>query len=224
MATWTEKNLFEAGEQITPLRATITVYERAKNPASNVNAMCRHCGLKEETVDHITAECKKLSFTHIKQRHDQIALRIHHAILKSLGKETEKMWWKHKPDRITICNKDVVKWDPYEKTVRKVAHNKPDLIWEKEKETVIIEIGSPLDKNVISTEDEKTTKYANLMSELRKKRSGIAVRIVPIVIGATGLVSQRAEEYLASLNLDLHLGALQKIAAMQTIRILNLHK
>ena len=70
LATWNEKNLFEAREQIKPLRATIAMWERNRNPSCNVNAMCRHCGLKEETVDHITAECTKLSFTLIKHRHD----------------------------------------------------------------------------------------------------------------------------------------------------------
>ena len=108
--------------------------------------------------------------------------------------------------------------------MRKVAHNKPDLIWEKKEETVVIEIGCPLDKNVISTEDRKTTNYGPLITELRKKRPGKSVRVVPIVIGVTGLVSQRAHENLDSLGLDLQLGMLQKIAAMQTIRILNQHK
>ena len=50
------------------------------------------------------------------------------------------------------------------------------------------------------------------------------MRCVPIVVGNTGLVTTKAGPNLASLDLDLNLRALQKIAAMQTVRIVNLHK
>ena len=129
-----------------------------------------------------------------------------------------------KPKALIKHKDEVVKWDPYAKTVRRVAHNKPDIIWEREKEIRVIEIGCPLDKNVVSTEDEKTKKYGDLASELRRLKPEKTIKIIPIVIGNIGLVSVRAKEYLDSLELDLSLQALQKTAAIQTIRIINSHK
>ena len=60
------------------------------------------------------------------------------------------------------------KWDPYAYTVRKTKHNRLDIIWDKEEDTLIIEVGCPLDYNVTEVEDEKTKKYVELAGELRK--------------------------------------------------------
>ena len=87
-----------------------------------------------------------------------------------------------------------------------------------------MELGCPLDHNVIETEDEKDKKYSDLITELKKMRPGVPMRVAPIVIGNTGLVSDRANKHPDSLEIEVRLAALQKTAAMQTVRILNLHK
>ena len=185
---------------------------------------CRHCGLWDETVDHITAGCDRLNFTFHKQRHDQIAQQIHYGILRKIGAAPPELWWHHTPEEKTLHEGNVVKWDPYAYTLRKIKHNKPDMIWEREDDTLIIEIGCPLDKNVVTPEDEKTKKYGDLAEDLRRLRPGVEVKIVPIVIGNTGLVSKNAKEYLEKLEIETPLRALQKTAAMQTIRLMNMHK
>lgn len=225
LATWTEKSLFDIREQIVPVKAVVAKWMKAKNKHSTFSPICRHCGKEAETVDHISAGCEKLNFTDHKKRHDQLATLVHHAICKKSGAECDSRAWMHKPAMRTTVGANTIKWDPTVKTLRKTPHNRPDIIWEKGKECVIIEIGCPLDRNVVETQDEKTKKYRDLETKIKQLRGeGTTTRTVPIVIGNTGMVTVDAERHLSELELDLSLETLQKTAAMQTVGMLNRHK
>lgn len=81
---------------------------------------------------------------------------------------------------------------------------------------MLIEVACPLDKNVVVTEEEqKEPRYDDLSRQMQqafKKR----VHPISIVIGNTGIVTERCEENLRYIDCDIKMEWLQKIAANET--------
>ena len=72
MKIQTEATIFAAQEQ-----ALRTNYVKNRIDGTIDNPLCRMCGEKGETVQHIVCECKKLAQWEYKRRHDNIAKFIH---------------------------------------------------------------------------------------------------------------------------------------------------
>ena len=49
--------------------------------------LCRLCGKKGESVQHITSGCEKLAQKQNKKRHDNVAKKVHWDIYKKSGLE-----------------------------------------------------------------------------------------------------------------------------------------
>ena len=77
------------------------------------------------------------------------------------------------------------------KTTPKVKHDKPDMMyWNKnELKCFIIDICIPLDQNIKSNEKTKLDRYMPLSVELKRLYPEYSFVVVPVVIGATGLVT-----------------------------------
>ena len=82
-------------------------------------------------------------------------------------------------------------WDYSIKTISQVRHNKPDIVfWLPEKKTCcIIDICIPLDENVHKQEKQKVDTYTELKVALLRLYPNYEIYIVPIVLGATGVVT-----------------------------------
>ena len=100
-----------------------------------------------------------------------------------------------------------------------VEHCKPDIVWETPDEINIIEVGVPLDKNVIATEEEqKEQRYTDLkryMARAFKKPT----RVTTVVIGHTGVITKRGVENIKSLDCDIQVHWLQKMVTNETANI-----
>ena len=61
-------------------------------------SLCRLCGKKGESVQHITSGCEKLSQSKYKRRHDNVGKKVHWNICKKNGLEHSEigvsMLWK----------------------------------------------------------------------------------------------------------------------------------
>ena len=75
---------------------------------------------------------------------------------------------------------------------------KPDIvIWnKKEKTALIIDVAVPNDYGLNRAEREKITKYQDLKNDLKKTWSLKEISIIPVVIGATGLIKKNLKSYL----------------------------
>ena len=111
-----------------------------------------------------------------------------------------------------------LKWNPFVKVANGAEHTHPDLIWETEDEIRIIEIGCPNDGNVGEANKEKSTKYLLLQADQQNK-TGKKANTHPIVIGNTGAVGHQTARHLETLELDISLQWLQKIAAIETVNM-----
>ena len=74
-------------------------------------------------------------------------------------------------------------------TTKRMDHNRPDVIVidKDKKEWTLVDFSVPWDKNVIVKEDEKINNYSPLSHEIRKLHK-VKTRIVPVVVGALGVV------------------------------------
>ena len=88
-------------------------------------------------------------------------------------------------------NKVELWWDYSIRTTPQVAHNKPDLVlWVPgEKKCTIIDICVPLDENVHKQEKQKRDTYMELKVGLLRLYPDYEFSIIPVVLGATGLVT-----------------------------------
>ena len=73
----------------------------------------------------------------------------------------------------------------------------------------IIDIAIPGDTRVIKKEEEKTEKYQELGFELGRLWK-VKTKVVPIVIGALGAISDRLISYLAEIGAELSFETIQK--------------
>ena len=104
-----------------------------------------------------------------------------------VGKETK--WYKENWARRQVLENSNAKsvWD-FEFNLRKTTTSRrPDLVLEdKEKKKIWICDMACQQANIAAKRNEKVTKYRQLAFELRERRPGYNITIVPVVIGALG--------------------------------------
>ena len=152
--------------------------------------LCRLCGKKVESVQHITRGCEKLAQKEYKRQHNNVAKKVHGDICKKNG--LDDLIEARQPDLIVIDK--------------------------KEQKGIIIDIAVPACVRV--EEKEKVEKYQDLKIEIRKLWKLRNVEIVPVVIGALGRVSVEFDSWMGKLGITCSIGVMQKTALLGTARIL----
>ena len=90
-------------------------------------------------------------------------------------------------------------WNQPVHTDREVTANRPDIIIKnkKEKTCTLIDVAIPADKSAVQKEAEKKLKYKNLGIEQRMWN--VKCTIVPVIIGATGIVTRSLKKNLETI-------------------------
>ena len=111
-----------------------------------------------------------------------------------------------------------MKW----KTPVTPKHCCPDVVVvdRKAKLWTIIDFAVPLDHNIVKKQHVKVETYQKLAAEFRKMHRGIRTKIIPIVVGAFGMIPEGLPGYLKQLGIPDVVGGLQKTALLGTQRIL----
>jgi hypothetical protein len=78
--------------------------------------------------------------------------------------------------------------------------NRPDIIIKnkKDKTCLLIGVAIPSDKNIIQKEAENKLKYKNLSIEFQRMWN-MKCFAIPVIIGATGIVSKSLQKYLETI-------------------------
>ena len=106
---------------------TNSVKKRIDN--QNVSPTSRMCGMKEETVSHILAECTALAQKQYKLwRHDRVAQVIHWKLNEKCGFTKTSKWYDHKPDPVCDSENYKLLWEFKIQTDHHIEHNKPDIL------------------------------------------------------------------------------------------------
>ena len=79
---------------------------------------------------------------------------------------------------------------------------------------MLIDVAIPGDRNVIKKEAEKILKYKDLTIEIQRMWN-VKTNVIPVLIGATGIISKSFRKYLSN-----EIKELQKTAILGTAHIL----
>ena len=99
---------------------------------------------------------------------------------------------------------------------------KPDItIWNRaDKVATLVEVSVPNDGGLNRAEREKKTKYQALMYDIKRNWNLKEVAIIPVIIGATGMMKNNFKNYLSRIPGDPSASEVQTIALKGTARIL----
>ena len=86
-------------------------------------------------------------------------------------------------------------------------------------ETIILDIAIPVDVNIRNKEQEKIVKYQDLAREIRKIWN-VSTKVIPIVIGALGTVTDRLEQNLKDIGVTTRIELIQKSTLLGTAKII----
>ena len=105
---------------------------------------------------------------------------------------------------------------------RPVYHCKPDVVVRDRKTNTwtIIDFAVPLDHNIVDKEQEKINIYEDLAQLFSSDYSRCTTKIVPIVVGAFGMVTKNLPSFLKQLGIPDVVGGLQTSAILGTQRLL----
>ena len=163
--------------------------EQKDNNQFDIN--CRHCHRTKEDIFHILASCDKLSISlYLPVRHDEVGKILLNELVRA-DNETSS-YIVPKSGIAWSTNTLEIWWDTPVNSQPKATHNKPDMIvWRKsKKECVVIDICIPLDQNVKANEKVKEDRYVALTVALKRLYPEYHYSVVPVVLGATGLVTK----------------------------------
>jgi hypothetical protein len=114
-----------------------------------------------------------------------------------------------------------VLWHQAVHTDRQVTANRPAIIIKnkKEKTCTLIDVAIPADRNVVQKEAEKKFKYKSLCIKMQRMWN-LKCMIVPIIIGATGIVTRSLKKNLETIPGKYLIDSLQKTAILGTSHII----
>ena len=206
-------------DQVVPTKS----YQKRIMKVRVDNVMCRICGAKEETLDHLLAGCSNLAPKQYLERHNSVAKIIYQELAKEHLNETDmKPYYEFEPPQVKendICR---LYWNRKIRTHRTIPNNIPDIVltMKDAKIAFIIDVAVPSAVNIQSAYAEKISKYMPLADEIKCLWKLDKVIIVPIIIGATGEIPVKLFDSLRKINLREKLyQQLQKAALLGSCRI-----
>ena len=162
-------------------------------------ANCRLCKRNKESIQHIIAACPRLSISmYLPWRHNRVANIVYQKIHP---KADEGPW---QSIREVYATDDVeIWWDTKIRTLQKLEHDRPDIVlWrKKEHKCFILDICVCLDVNIDKNIKQKLDNYLPLAAELKRLYKEFDFEILPVVIGATGLVTKRTFDVFKTLGI-----------------------
>jgi hypothetical protein len=127
----------------------------------------------------------------------------------------------HIPKPVTEHEDVTVLWNQGIQTGREVLANRPDITAKnkKGKTCLLIDVAIPSDKNAIQKEAEKKLKHKNLSIEIQRMWN-MKCFVIPVINGATGIVSKSLQKYLEIIPEQHSIDSLQKTAILRTSHII----
>ena len=184
---------------------------------------CRKCGKDPETVGHLVSACKMLCQREYRRRHDRMGLRVYWELCGKYGLERSACWYEEVPDpvRTSADGRFEIRWDQKIPTPEAIEHSRPDVVVIDRvgKRWTLVDFAVPFDANVAKKEEEKVKVYEKLATLIGREHK-VKVEIIPIVVGALGVVTKDLAGYLDTLGVGDVIGGLQTAALIGTAAIL----
>ena len=153
-------------------------------------ALCRLCHRQPETLMHVLSACPSLAASSYVYRHNSALRVIYFHLRHAYGIDITPVIPYVPPDieEVVENSKCRIYWNYSFHTSKLLSATKPDitLLDFDTKEMYVIEFSSPSEKNISIKEEEKRSKYLDLLSELRKLYPGFKVKLVVLIVGVLG--------------------------------------
>ena len=164
---------------------------------------CRFCHAAVESTTHLISACQTmLADGHYTARHNKVCRYLHWVICNEYKIDTQPVWLQQ-PEPITATEEVSIFYDKPIVLGRYVEGGaiKPDIvIWDKSKqEAKVIEVSVPNDFGLNRSERTKLNKYQDLKNDLRNIWELKNIEIIPVIVGATGLVKGNLSTYCKSI-------------------------
>ena len=103
-----------------------------------------------------------------------------------------------------------------------VEARRPNIVFvdKKKREIKILDVAVPGDGRVKDKELEKIEKYKVLKEEVGRIWGMKKVKVIPVVIGALGAISDKFDKHTEEIGVQIRLQVIQKTALLGTARIL----
>jgi len=177
--------------------------------------VCRMCGERGETIDHIVGACPALARRQYIDRHDAIVREVHWALCRRNNIPCSKEPRQHELVHVTQAGDLRLYWEVSIPTDIRVQANRPDIIIRTSKCALLLDVSVPLDINVTAKIQEKKTKYAALCRELQRIWGVRDITVHPIVLGALGGLTTEAARLI-----DGVCGGFASVARLQQLALL----
>jgi hypothetical protein len=114
-----------------------------------------------------------------------------------------------------------VLWNQAVHTDREVTANKPDIIIKNrtEETCTLMDVAIRTDRKVVQKEVEKNLKYKSLGIDIQRMWN-LKIMIIPVIIGATGIVTKSLRKNLESIPGKYSIDSIQKTAILGTSHII----
>ena len=146
---------------------------------------------------------------------------MHWKICKHYNIAVTSKWYEHKPNTVVEGKDVVVLWDMPIHTDKEITANRPDIVIrdKSENKCFFIDMSVPSERNVGHKETEKLSKYKDLEIEVAKMWR-MKPTIVPVIVGALGLVRKRMKEHASKIPGQISIEEIQKIVLLGTSHIM----
>nr|CAH7731550.1 unnamed protein product [Callosobruchus chinensis] len=167
-----------------------TLVYRSRVMGVNVpDARCRACRQAPETLMHLLSACRTYAGTYVHRHNAALRVRYYH-LRHSYGiDETPVLPYAPRNIESVVENERCRNyWNYSFPTLELVQANKPDidLLDHQQKTMFVIEFSAPAEVNIVFKEEEKRTKYQELLGQLRRLWPDYAVSLLVMVIGSLG--------------------------------------
>ena len=189
----------------------------AKIDKTQQKSKCRLCGDRDKTINHIINKYSKSVQKENKTGRGRWSTRNWNFTIRTNGSCTTK-----NPSWGMRCIKFL--WDFEIQTDHLISARKLDLITiNRTKEMRIcrkVDFAVSADNGVKIKENEMRDKYLNLVIELEKKVWNMKVTVIPVVIGALGMILKSLVRWLEELEIRGQSEIIETTALLGTARVL----
>ena len=177
-----------------------------------------------ETISHVISGCTTIAGTSYLKRHNSVAKIIHLKLAKKFNlieTNTKLKWYNYTPEKVLENESYKLLWDFQINTDRTIIASKPDIIFHDKNanKLYIIDVAIPADANIVKKRIEKIDKYIDLSIELKRLWNTHSVIVIPIVIGATGVILKSFQQDIEKIPCKLSQLEMQKATLLGTMSI-----
>ena len=101
---------------------------KARIDKTQQNSKCRLCDDRDETINHIISECRKLAQKEYKVRHDWVGKVMHWEMCKKFRFDHTNKWYMHNPAPVLGNDTHKLLWDFNIQKDHLIPARRPDLI------------------------------------------------------------------------------------------------